>query len=435
MSTSPGTAQGPSPQGTERVRGQNLSRILTLLHRQGPLSRAELTRLCGFNRSTVGALVSELAQLGLAYETEPAAARRVGRPSPLVHANENVAAIAVHPDVDAVTVGLVGLGGKVHRRIRYDAGSLPTVADTVSISRSVVEGMSSELAAMTLIAGIGAAVPALVNSNDGTVLLAPHLNWSDEPLAAELSAGLGLPARAANDANLGSLAESLFGAAVGESDVVYLNGSASGIGGGALVGGVPLRGATGYAGELGHTVVNDAGSLCHCGRRGCLETEVSLSRLLAILGLEHADQDQLEASMAGNSSPELVAESHRQLDLLAAALTDFVNIFNPGVIVLGGFLGVLHSFVPGRLEAAVADGAIGGLGAEVRIRRAALGSELLLVGAAELVFAGLLADPSSAGALPAGVQAWLPASAGEVLPASAGEAVEVPASARGHRTD
>lgn len=384
---------------TDSIRGQNLSRILTLLHRQGPFTRADLTRLCGFNRSTVGALVGELTQLGLVYETDPPA-RRVGRPSPLVHANERVAALAVHPDVDAVTVGLVGLGGVVHRRVRYDAGSPPTVADTVNISRAVVEGMQSELAGMTLLAGVGAAVPGLVNSTDGTVLLAPHLQWSGEPLAAALSAGLRLPARAANDANLGSLAESLFGAAVGATDLVYLNGSASGIGGGAIVGGVPLRGATGYAGELGHTMIRADGARCHCGRRGCLETEVGLDRLLAVLGLEHADQDQLEAAMAQDNSAALVAETHRQLDLLAVALTNFVNIFNPGMIVLGGFLGVLHGSAPGRLEAAVADGGIDGLGSAVSIRRAALGSELLLVGAAELAFAGLLADPASAGSFP-----------------------------------
>ena len=277
-----------------------------------------------------------------------------------------------------------------------DAGTPPSVADTVTMARAVLEDLQPELAGMTRIAGVGAAVPGLVNSHDGSVLLAPHLMWSGEPLAAELSAGLGLPARAANDANLGSLAESLFGAAVGESDVVYLNGSASGIGGGAMVGGMPLRGAAGYAGELGHTVVPPDGLPCHCGRRGCLETEVSLGRLLAVLKLDHADQDQLEAAMVRDNSPELIAETHRQLDLLAIALTNFVNIFNPGTIVLGGFLGVLHSFAAGRLEAAVADGGIGGLGSEVPISRAALGADLLLVGAAELAFAPVLAAPHPA---------------------------------------
>lgn len=388
----------PSKPATESIRVQNLSRVLTLLHRRGALSRAELTRLTGFNRSTIGALAVELSRLGLAYETEPAAAGRAGRPSPLVHPNERVAALAVHPDVDAVTVGLVGLGGKVHRRVRYDAASVPGVPETLSITRAVVEGMAAELATMDRIVGVGAAVPGLVDSTDGSVRLAPHLGWRDEPLAQALSSTLGLRAFAGNDATLGTLAESLFGAGVGETDVVYLNGSASGIGGGAVVGGVPLGGQAGFAGELGHTLVRSDGLSCFCGRRGCLETEVNLGGLLAPLGLGHADLDELEAAMAGRRTAEFDAVAARQLDLLAEALVNFVNIFNPRTILLGGFLGVLFSFDPERLQDAVTQGAIGGLGRQVDIRRAALGADLLLVGAAELAFSELLAAPAAADA-------------------------------------
>ncbi|MGW9402741.1 ROK family transcriptional regulator [Arthrobacter sp. NPDC055585] len=394
----------PSKPATESIRVQNLSRVLTLVHRRGALSRAELTRLTGFNRSTIGALAAELSRLGLAYETEPAAAGRAGRPSPLVHPNERVAALAVHPDVDAVTVGLVGLGGKVHRRVRYDAASVPGVPETLSITRAVVEGMGAELATMDRIVGVGAAVPGLVDSTDGSVRLAPHLGWRDEPLAQALSQALGLPAFVGNDATVGTLAESVFGAGVGETDVVYLNGSASGIGGGAVVGGVPLGGEAGFAGELGHTLVRSDGLACFCGRRGCLETEVNLGGLLVPLGLEHADLDELEAAMAGRPGPEFEAAAARQLDLLAEALVNFVNIFNPRTILLGGFLGVLFSFDPRRLQDAVAQGGIGGLGRRVDIRRAALGADLLLVGAAELAFSGLLAAPAAAAAqVPAGV--------------------------------
>ncbi|KPN16173.1 ROK family transcriptional regulator [Arthrobacter sp. Edens01] len=386
----------PSKPATDSIRVQNLSRVLTLLHRRGPLSRAQLTRLTGFNRSTVGALTSELSRLGLAYETEPAAAGRAGRPSPLVHPNERVAALAVHPDVDAVTVGLVGLGGKVHRRVRYDAAAVPGVAETLSITRAVVEGMTAELASMDRIVGVGAAVPGLVDSTDGSVRLAPHLGWENEPLAESLSRTLGLPAFAGNDATLGTLAESVFGAGVEQADVVYLNGSASGIGGGVIVGGMPLGGAAGFAGELGHTLVRSDGLACFCGRRGCLETEVNLGGLLEPLGLKHADLEQLEEAMAARRTPGFEAAAARQLDMLAEALVNFVNIFNPSTILLGGFLGVLFSFDPRRLQNAVAHGGIGGLGRQVQIRRAALGADLLLVGAAELAFADLLAAPAAA---------------------------------------
>ena len=87
--------------GTEGLRAQNLSQILTMVHRHGPLSRSELTRRSGFNRSTVGALVQVLVERDLVQETEPSVGGRVGRPSPIVQANPGVAVLAVNPDIDA----------------------------------------------------------------------------------------------------------------------------------------------------------------------------------------------------------------------------------------------------------------------------------------------------------------------------------------------
>lgn len=375
----------------DSVRARNLSLVITRLHHTGPMSRAELTRRTGFNRSTVGTLVTELAESGLAYETEPPDVGRVGRPSPLVHANERVAAIAIHPDVDAVTVGLVGLGGKVHRRVRQETSAVPTVPDTIAISRSILSDLRPELEQMDRIVGVGVALPGLVRAATGHVLLAPHLRWSDEPLAAPMSEALGLPVNAANDATLGSLAESIYGASVGVQEAVYLNGSASGIGGGVIAGGVPLHGAAGYAGELGHMLVNSNGQPCHCGRTGCLDAEVRLERLLAAAGVERADQEELEDAVRRNPSPRLTREVERQADYLAVALVNLVNIFNPEMIVLGGFLAAIHAGKGERLAAAVEAGALGSLGRHVRIERAGLGSELLLVGAAELAFARVLA--------------------------------------------
>ena len=381
---------GEATTGTE-VRRANLARVLSLLHRQGPLSRAQLTRLTGFNRSTVGALAADLVQRGLARETAPDGGR-VGRPSPIVHPNDKVAALAVHPDVDAVTVGVVGLGGGVRHRVRRETDGAPSPEAAAALAADVVAGLRRELAGLDAVVGVGAAVPGLVRAEDGHVLLAPHLGWEDEPFAARLAEALQLPVRAANDANLGSLAESRYGAAVGAADVVYLNGSASGIGGGAVVGGVPLHGGAGYAGEFGHTRVSVPGLPCHCGRSGCLETEVSLAGLLAALGLARADLDELQRAIAAGPSPALQAEATRQLDLLGSALTDLVNIFNPQLVVLGGFLAALYGLEPQRLRDAVAGGPIGGLGRQVDIRPAQLGAELLLVGAAELAFEPVLAD-------------------------------------------
>ncbi|MEF2978800.1 ROK family protein [Subtercola sp. YIM 133946] len=379
----------------DQTRRHNLSTLLTMLHHGGAQTRAQLTRQAGLNRSTIGALVTELADLGLAYETDPQDSGLVGRPSPLVHANEKVVAITVNPDVDAITIGLVGLGAVLHKRIRFETAAVPTVRETVNVVSAVLAGMRTELEAQFRVVGVGVAIPGLVNSNDGTVLLAPHLGWRDEPVAAPLADALGFATRAANDAGLATVAESLYGSGRGVHDLVYLNGSASGIGGGVLAGGSMLRGSQGFAAELGHTLVNSRGERCHCGKTGCLETEVNLDRLLAVLGRDSLGLDELDELLLNETlAPDVRAEVDRQLDVLALAIGNFVSVFNPESVVLGGFLGSLYEANPERLRAAVRELTLGSLGETLRIDRAQLRSRLLTIGAAELAFGDLLADPA-----------------------------------------
>ncbi len=382
----------------DTVRRHNLATVLGMVHRGGPLARSALTQATGLNRSTIGALVAELVEQGLALEREPETSNRVGRPSPVVAADGRVVAIAVNPEVDAVTVGVVGLDARVHRRVRYPTGHVPTAQEAAAIASAVIDGLRPDLASASRVVGIGVAVPGLVREDDGVVRLAPHLEWAEEPFAAELAAATGYPVLAANDASLGANAERLFGAGKGASDLVYVNGGASGIGAGVIVGGAPLTGISGYAGELGHTLVNSSGVRCHCGAIGCLETEVSQRALLRVLGLASADPDELARALrvaveAGNAG--VLAEVDRQLGFLATALRNATNVFDPERIVLGGFLGALHELAPERLPELVAAQALAASAETLTITRAALGSDILLIGAAELAFTPLLASPSA----------------------------------------
>ncbi|WP_233199128.1 ROK family transcriptional regulator [Cryobacterium sp. M23] len=393
LTTTTLSARGGS--SNDQLRRFNLSMILTMIHHSSGCSRAELTRRTGLNRSTISALVAELVELGMAFEGEPEdVPGRVGRPSLQVFPSPKIAAIAVSPDVDAITVGLVGLGGEVIRRIRFDTARIPTVSETVNAVKAIVDGMRGEIEQNYRIAGVGVAVPGLVDTVDGRVLIAPHLGWRDCALTSTLARVLHFPVYAGNDASLAAIAESLFGAARGAKDLVYLNGSASGIGGGLIIGGSPLRGTSGYAGELGHTLVNSNGVRCHCGRIGCLETEVSMSRLLRVLGLPCADLDDLDIALGVSRDPQVLREVMRQIDFLSVAISDFVNMFDPKMVVLGGFLGSLLSVGRERLAEAVSVSSIGSLGHAVLLERAQLRSRLMIVGAAELAFAGLLDDPA-----------------------------------------
>lgn len=382
----------------DTVRRHNLSAVLGMVHREGPLARSALTQATGLNRSTIGALVAELAEFGLVREREPETSNRVGRPSPVIAADGRVVALAVNPEVDAVTVGVVGLDAQVHCRVRYPTGHVPTAAEAAAIAAAVIDGLRPELAAASRVVGVGVAVPGLVREEDGVVRLAPHLEWAEEPFAAELAAATGYPVAAANDASLGANAERLFGAGQGAADLVYVNGGASGIGAGVIVGGRPLTGISGYAGELGHTLVNSAGVRCHCGAIGCLETEVSQRALLRVLGLASADPDELSRALGAAvaaGDPAVLAEVERQLGFLATALRNATNVFDPDRIVLGGFLGALHELAPERLPELVATQALAASAETLTIARAALGSDILLIGAAELAFTPLLSSPSA----------------------------------------
>jgi predicted NBD/HSP70 family sugar kinase len=384
----------------DSVRRHNLAAVLGLVHRTGPVSRSALTRETGLNRSTIGALVGELAERGLVREGEPGASTRVGRPSPVVSADPRVAALAVNPEVDAVTVGLVGLDGSVRRRVRCPMRRIPTAAEAAEVAADAVAALRQEAGADERIVGVGVAVPGLVRVEDGVVRLAPHLGWRDEPFAAMLADATGLPVAAANDASLGAEAERLFGAGRGARDLLYLNGGASGIGSGVVAAGAPVTGVSGYAGEWGHTLVESAGVRCHCGAVGCLETEVSQHALLAALGMEAADADELERALAAavaSGDTTVLAEVERQSRYLAVAVRNATNVLDPERIVLGGFLGALHALDPERLPRLVAEQALAASVESLSIVRAGLGSDLLLIGAAELAFAPLLADPAGQG--------------------------------------
>jgi predicted NBD/HSP70 family sugar kinase len=162
---------------------------------------------------------------------------------------------------------------------------------------------------------------------------------------------------------------------------------------------VPLQGASGYAAELGHTLVRTGGAHCRCGRRGCLEAEVSLDGLLEILGRSTIDQDELDIELGTSRDPRLLAEVTRQTSLLAEGLSTFIHLFNPRMVVLGGFLGSLLSVGRERLSVEVSSRTLSEFRRSVRIERAALRSRLELVGATEPLFDRALADPAAGGAI------------------------------------
>ena len=377
----------------EDVRRHNLGTVLGHVHRAGRISRAELTARMGLNRSTIAGLVTELESLGLAEQVKPSGTRvSAGRPSVDVRARNGAYVLATDVRVDGLTVARVGIGGIVEARA---TGPIPSSHDPYAIGDSVVELMRlvvKDVSEGSALVGIGVSVPGIIRQSDGFVRFAPNLGWHDVPFAEILADRISTLDRPVlgNDADLGALAEHLRGAGMGVADLVYLSGEV-GVGAGIIVGGVPLEGAGGYAGEIGHLPYLPDGKLCHCGSRGCWETEIGAPAIALAVGCPADRVTALGEFLEGvrEATPELKAVGRH----LGRGLSSAVNLLNPRVIVLGGYLRALLPLVSDDVEEGLASHALIAPRELVRVCLPGLGGDSVLLGAAELAFGSLLADP------------------------------------------
>jgi predicted NBD/HSP70 family sugar kinase len=390
---------GPSQ---DEVRRQNLGALLRQIHVRGALSRAELTASLGLNRSTIGALTAELTAVGLVREELPKETGRAGRPSLVVRPQSGrVFVYALAIGVDRVTAARVGLGGVVlDRRETVRARGELSPADVVAPLAEFVRQMQRATPPQTYCIGCGVAVGGMVRRADGMVRLGPHIGWVDAPLGDALAEVLSpeIPIAVANVADLAALAEHTRGAAIDSDNVIYLHGDV-GIGGGIIAGGRPVAGHGGYGGEVGHMVVNPNGRPCGCGSRGCWETEIGEHALLRAADRDGTGRDGVLAVVDAASRGDAVAQAAvRQVgDWLGFGVANLVNIFNPETVVFGGTLRDVYLAAAAQVRSRINRNGLPACREHVRLRTPELGDDAALLGAAELAFQRLLADPLDAG--------------------------------------
>jgi predicted NBD/HSP70 family sugar kinase len=386
-------------QRSETVRRSNLSAIVRAVHLRGQLSRSELVAHTGLTRSAIRGLIGELVEGGLLMETRSAPDGAPGRPSPLVRPDtEGASVVALEINVDSLAAARVGLGGTIGELVRVDRPRAHVtldeiVADLVELAEPMLATVKHEG-----LVGIGVAVAGVVRRRDGLVRLAPNLGWTDQPLGDRIGRAIrtDAPIAIANEADLGGLAEHRRGAAIGEANVVYVAGEV-GVGGHVTVGGQPLEGAAGYAGEIGHMVVNPAGAACACGSFGCWETEIGELAMLVRAGRSpsggRAAVDELiGAAIAGE--PAARASVAHVGTWLGVGVASLINIFDPTLVVLGGILGRIQPLVRPELDAALRRHALSAARELVGVVPGALGVDAPIIGAAELAFEPMLADPA-----------------------------------------
>lgn len=393
---------GPSQ---EEVRRHNLGALLRYVHVRGPTSRAELTARLGLNRSTIGALTTDLVAAGLVREEVPRDHVRAGRPSLVVRPeSERVYVYAFSVEVDRLVAARIGLGGVVlgRRELPRPRGERPG-AKVVAPLAEFVRETEKQLPAGGVCIGCGAAVTAIIRQDDGSIRLQGDLGWAEQPLGTALAEALAegrstdVPLAVRNGADLAALAEHVRGAAVDCDNVVYLHGD-GGVGGGIIAGGRPVTGHGGYGGEVGHIVVNPQGRPCGCGSRGCWETEVGEHALIRAAGRDGTGRAAVEAVVDAAGRGDAMAQAAlRQVgDWIGFGVANLVNIFNPEMVIFGGTLRGVYLAAAAGVRTRLNRMSLPALREHVRLRTPLLGDDATLLGAAELAFERLLAGPIDA---------------------------------------
>ena len=382
----------------EDVRRHNLGTLLRYVHVHGATSRAELTTRLGLNRSTIGALTSELIGAGLVTEAAPRETGRAGRPSLVVRPESGrVFAYALSIEVDRLRAARIGLGGRIleqHETVRPPG---MTAGEAVGPLARFVRTMNSGVPLDARCVGSGVAIAGMVRREDGMVRHSPTVGRVEEPVGEALQAelaGAG-PLRLGNYADVCAVAEHARGAAVGSDNVIYLHGDV-GVGAGIVAGGRRVHGHGGYGGEVGHMVVNPFGGPCSCGSRGCWETEIGEHALLRLAGrADRSGRDAVlsvvDAAMRGDSQAQ---HALRQVgDWIGLGVGNLVNIFNPEVVIFGGTLRDVYLGAAAQIRSRLNAVGLPACREHVRLRTPELGTDAALIGAAELVFEHLLDDP------------------------------------------
>jgi len=248
-----------------------------------------------------------------------------------------------------VAAGAVDEDGRILEKVRRPTPSASPERTALVIAEAVKELLDRHEASRV---GVGAA--GFIDEDGGTVRFAPNLAWRDEPLREKIGGLVGLPVTVDNDANASALAEVRFGAARGQSHVVFI-ALGTGIGAALVVDSQLYRGRWGMAGEPGHYRVVPDGRLCGCGNRGCWEQYASGSALVAEAREAAARSPSGAARLlelaggtpAGIGGPE-VTQAAREGDPVALScfaivgtwlgqgLADLATILDPGCFVIGG---------------------------------------------------------------------------------------------------
>jgi len=323
------------------IRIENRKLVFSLIFKQPGISRPQITVQSKLSAASVGKITDELLAEGLVREYDSALTNVGRKPSLLQVCGENISALAIELDRHKQVCAIVDLTGKIHARAERDF----FVPDfTPREICNLIHELTRELIAASgfenrKLAGVGIALPGLIDDNAGMVHLSAQFRWRDVPLRTMLKEIFpDMQITMDNEMNALALAESLYGELRNAQNAVII-GIGAGVGAGIIANGKIYRGDRNMAGEVGHIIMNSNGKMCECGKYGCLQTYIAEGALIedANTFKEGATiHDILQA--AASQEAWAISILDRFVQYTKIAISYITNLLNPSVVTLSGRL-------------------------------------------------------------------------------------------------
>ncbi len=392
------------------IREINLSIVLNALREQGAMSRAALAAYTGLTKVTLSALAQKLIARNMVIE-RGVGKSGLGRPGILLELNPRAGAmLAVEIGVDFVSILLTDFCAQTlwrhQQQIRPGSSKtkiLDCVSDNLKQAIRIAKKQDMEILGCTI------GMPGLVDVAAGTLLYAPNLKWKNVPVRDLLREKFSFPIYVDNEASVGAFGETFFGVARGKPNMVYVY-AAVGIGGGLVMNGQIVPGATGFAGEIGHVTIEPNGPLCNCGNHGCWETLASQTAVVrrveqAIAAGEPSTLSKYISSKThALTVPTIVNAADHGDEVAKRALIEtgiyfgigianLINTLNPEIVVVGGILSLAKDYLMPVIEQTISERALPWSRNATQVVIAANGADHCLVGGIAMVYDHVLRHP------------------------------------------
>ncbi|MEW6126045.1 MAG: ROK family transcriptional regulator [Acidobacteriota bacterium] len=393
------------------LRQKNLSGIMHHLHDKAPISRADLAKMTGLNKTTVSSLITELMDNHFVQEIGISSPKGIGRRSVMLDINPARGAIvSAELGGDFLSAVTTDFATEIIWKKRESIS--PTLSQTAILER-LLKLLKEAIAIGNKkgypLLGLALGVPGLVDGQSGNLLFAPNLGWKDVPLRDWLRKSFDTRIIVENEATLAALGEQYFGAAEGYSEVLYVSAGV-GLGGGMVIEGHLYNGASGFAGEFGHMTMNPEGESCMCGNRGCWETQVSQFALFRYIkeAIKAGSTSSLPAQTKGkldHLTVEMVVDAARRGDraalvaldkvgkYLGTGIASLINVLNPSLVVFGGILSLAGEFLLPRINEELHKRALHWTEEKVKLVVAKYGFDATVMGGVARVYRAVLANP------------------------------------------